>query len=163
VASACATAVLLCGCGASAADGDAAENQAGSEQTIDRAAPKPGAPATETAGQAEWQPEPTTWHDRDFPDGVSDARFERPEQVLAAVAGELVSLGGSEGGERAILRLVERGEAVLGEIAVQDLPDDSVAAQELRVTLREHRGGWQIVSLQERWICRRGASRDLCL
>ena len=67
------------------------------------------------------------WQQRDVPDKVRGKIFDRPEQLLAALAGELVELRPGEGGDSAILRLRERGPRLIGEIDLRDLPDDSVA------------------------------------
>ncbi|HAI20319.1 MAG TPA: hypothetical protein DCM14_00190 [Clostridiales bacterium UBA8153] len=44
------------------------------------------------------------------------------------------------------------------------LKDDSVAGRDYLLTLREHRGNWYVVEIQERFHCARGVTADgLCL
>ena len=108
------------------------------------------------------KPHALDWQQRDVPDSVG-AGFDRPEQLLAALAGELIDLSPGEVGTNAVLRLRPKGSGFIGEITVRDLPDDSAAALQFRATFTKRGGGWRAVALQERVICRRGGSGEACL
>ena len=59
-------------------------------------------------------------------------------------------LGPGEGGDYARRRLHENGKRLVGEILVDELPDDSVAAYEPRATMAEddiNEGGRRIAAL----------------
>lgn len=166
-----AMAAAAAGCQSPAVDVQRAELQTAHERiaaleadVARREAAKPGA-EDRRRQRREWKRQALDWQRRDVPAKIRGeaAVHDRPEQLLAALAGELIELRPGEGGDSAILRLREHGPRYIGEIAVRDLPDDSVATLQFRAVLVERDRGWRVLTLAERVICRRGGSGEACL
>lgn len=121
-------------------------------------------PATERAAPQLTKLHRTDWQDRDIPERLraGKAAFRRPDKLLAALAVEVIDLMPGEGGQAAVLRLRPDGDRFIGQISVDELPDDSVASYELRATLAADQRGWHVVELAQRQVCRRGGAGDLC-
>ncbi|HVM20051.1 MAG TPA: hypothetical protein VM307_08840, partial [Egibacteraceae bacterium] len=152
---------------------------ASSDSTEELHAPDPsaqvdnGGPRSEQAQQAdetnhsdptEATSTPTRWQRLPVPPTFKRGGrgFERPDRLLATLAAEFIDLSPGEGGNYARLRLHEKGKRHVGEVLVDELPDDSVAAYELRATMVEDDKGWHVAKLVRRQLCRRGASGHTC-
>ena len=76
------------------------------------------------------------------------AAFLRPRIEASTASTQTAEVGESE---------------ATGRVLLSGVPDDSIAGEEYRVTMRGAADGWSIESLEVRTHCRRGVSGDLCV
>lgn len=163
LATACLLIIALGGCQADSRDSaeELQPSDPSGEPSVERTQ---ASDATDRPEQAQANPQPTRWQGLPIPANVRGgvAGFERPDKLLATLAAEFIDLSPGEGGDYARLRLHQNGQRLIGEILVDGLPDDSVAAYELRATIAEDDKGWHVAKLARRQLCRRGASGGAC-
>ena len=86
--------------------------------------------------------------------------YGTPEELIAELADFLTGLVDVRSTE-VVMSRTDAG--AVGTVQLSDVPDDSVAGLEYRVTMTQVGDGWAIQVLESRVHCRRDVSGDSCL